>query len=295
LPLAFVALGIVLVAAAGLAGWVGRAASVPQRAAPEAPPRVIDLGAVSVSVPSTWDAAGARVDGVAHAGADAAAFAPLPGLSARALIVLAPFDDPTLVPEPLRALATGAPHRTALAGLPAWSYRRQTTRDGRVAQVTVAPTTAGSLTVVCIAQEAAWSGAVGCAEDLGPATTRGATPLVPSRSLAFRRGLSPVFERLNARRGELRARLRAAPTRRGQARFSAKLGRAHERSLVALSPRTPATGAARRVVTELRRTARAYRRLSVAAQQGWPARYRLARLAISRSDRALARAVAQVR
>ena len=295
LPRGFVVLGIVLVAAAGLAGWGTRSASVPKRVTPPPPPRTVEVGAVSVTVPGAWTAESARVAGLPDLGPDAAAFAPLPGLGARALVVLAPFDDPTLVPAPLRALATGPPQRATLAGMPAWRYREQGMSGGRVAQVTVAPTTAGSLTVVCLAQGAAWSGAEGCAGDLGAESSPGATPLVPSRTLAFRRRLTPVLERLNARRGALRTRLRAATTRRGQARFSARLGRAHTRALVALKPRTPAAGAPRRVVTELRRTARGYRRLSLAARRGWPGRYKQARVAIRRSDRALAKAVARVR
>ena len=46
-----------------------------------------------------------------------------PGLTARAVVSLAPFDDSTLVPAPLRALVAGAqPRRAKLAGLPAWTY-----------------------------------------------------------------------------------------------------------------------------------------------------------------------------
>ncbi len=296
LPRPFVLLAVVLVAAAAVIGWAGRSATAPAPVAPPVPPRAVDLGAVAFSVPGGWEAAGTRVEGVPEAGARSAVFAPQPGLRARALVVLAPFDDATLVPEALRGLIDGAPRRAALAGMTAWSYRPRAIEGGRLAQVTVVPTTAGSLTVACIAPTAAWATAEGCADQIGSGSTRGgATPLVPSRTLAFRRRLAPVLERLNARRGALRTRLRAAKTRRGQARFSTRLGRAHERALVALKPRTPAAGAPRRVVTELRRTARGYRRLSLAARRGWPGRYRQARVSIRRSDRALARAVARVR
>jgi hypothetical protein len=74
-----------------------------------------------------------------------------------------------------------------------------------------------------------------------------------------------------------------------------RLARIHSRAMAALTPLAPAAGTPRRAVRELRRTARAYRRLAVAARNGWPARYRQARSAIRRSDRALARAVARVR
>ena len=39
----------------------------------------------------------------------------------------------------------------------------------------------------------------------------------------------------------------------------------------------------------------AYRRLALAARRGWPVRYKRARAAVRRHDRALARAVARVR
>jgi hypothetical protein len=121
------------------------------------------------------------------------------------------------------------------------------------------------------------------------------TPLVPSASLAFRRELAPVLERLNARRAGLRADLRRAATRRGQARFATRLARVHGRAMSALTPAAAATGAPRRIVRELRRTARSYGRLAVAARKGWPGRYRQARVAIKRADRKLAAAIGAVR
>jgi hypothetical protein len=65
--------------------------------------------------------------------------------------------------------------------------------------------------------------------------------------------------------------------------------------MTALAPLAPPGGAPGRVVRELRRSARGYRRLATAAQAGWPERYRRARIAIKRSDRALAAAVGAVR
>jgi hypothetical protein len=292
---AFVAASALLVVLAGLAGWAAHSLRPP--GPPPAAPAVsaVDLGAVTVSVPGSWasvPAGDARLRGL---GARASSFAPIPGLSGYAVVTLAPFDDATLLPAAVRALAgPGQPRRTTLAGLPAWRYREHGLADGRAAQVTVAPTTAGSLTVVCVAKDAAWPGVQGCATDVADAGLRDATALVPSPTLAFRRELAPVLSRLNQRRGALRAQLRAAPTRRAQARFAARLGAAHERALVALTARTSATGAPLRVLRAQRRTARWYGRLAVAARNGWPGRYRQARAAIRRSDRALAAAVKAV-
>ena len=295
LPARFVAGAVLLVVLAGLAGWIGRSATTPTRSAPSAPPRSVSLGAVTLAAPATWTTARRPVAGLEDLGRQTAAFAPVPGLSARAVVTLAPFDDHTLLPAPLRAFAgDSAPRRATLAGLPAWAYRPRQLGKGRTAQVTVAATTAGSLAVVCLAPEAIWSGAARCAEGLTAASLTGATPLVPSATLAFRRHLTPVLSHLGTRRAELRGRLHAAETRRGQARFAERLARANARAATALAPRA-ASAETRQVVHVLRGARSAYGRLAVAARRGWPARYRYARAGVLQHARALARAVAAVR
>ena len=296
LPRSFVLAAALLVVLAGAAGWAARSfrgSDVP----PAAPTvRTVNLDAASLAVPGAWASVPVAEAKLPALGPHAAAFAPIPGLSGHAVVALAPFGDATLLPAAVRDLAgPGEPRKTTLAGLPAWRYREHGLADGRAAQVTVAPTTAGSITVVCVAKDAAWPGVQGCAADVTDAGLRDATPLVPSPTLAFRRELAPAMERLNARRGELRAALRGAATRRGQARFATRLRRAHLRAMTALAATASADGAPRRVQRELRRTARSYGRLAVAARNGWPGRYRQARLAIRRSDRALAAAVKAVR
>jgi len=297
LPASFLAGTALLAVVAALAGWLGRSVTAPAPVAPVTPPRGVALGPVGVKVPASWAPARAKVAGVPELGSDAAVFAPVPGLGARAVLTLAPFDDETLVPAALRPLIGAAPRpaRATLAGMQAWSYRPQAVASGQMAQVTVAPTTAGSIAVICVAPDHAWSGAADCAQGVTAPGLRGATPLVPSPTLAFRRELVPVVSHLNARRAELRGRLGAAPTRRGQARFAVRLDRAHARAAAALAPRATATGASRAVVRALTRTARAYRRLAAAALSGWPVRYGRARAAVARQDRALARAIARVR
>jgi hypothetical protein len=295
LPASFVAIGAALMVAAALAGWVGRSLGTPEPVAPPAPPRAVTVGPVAMSVPGGWAPEPSAVAGLPDMGARARAFAPVPGLSSRALVVLAPFDDPSLVPAPLRPLVgAAAPRRARLAGLPAWRYPATPLEGGRTSQVTVAPTTAGGVTVVCVAPTAAWAGAAGCADALAGASLRDASPLVPSRTLVFRRELAPVIDRLGHRRAELRGRLRAASTRRAQARFAARLDRAHLAAVSALSPAGAASSATRRVVRTLRASARGYRRLGIAARNGWPVRYRYARVEIRRADRALARGLARV-
>ena len=295
LPASFVAVAAMLVVAAATAGWLGRTLTGPEPAAPVTP-RAVDLGPVALTAPGAWAPARGPIAGLPELDTQVVAFSPAPGLSARAALTLAPFDDPTLVPAALRPLiGAGAPRRAALAGLPAWTYTPREVARGRMAQITVAPTSGGSVTAICIAPSAMWSAAAGCADGFAAASLEGATPLVPGPSLAFRRELAPVLDRLNGRRAELRRSLRGAATRRAQARFAIRLARAHVRAMAAITPAATATGAPRRVVTELRRTARSYGRLAVAARNRWPRRYRQARVAIRRSDRALAAAVAAVR
>jgi hypothetical protein len=297
LPASFLAGTAVLAVVAGLAGWLARSVTAPAPVAPVTAPRAVALGPVGVKVPASWAPARAEVAGVPDLGSEAVVFAPVPGLGARAVLTLAPFDDETLVPAPLRPLIGGAPRpvRATLAGMQAWSYSPQAVGSGQLAQVTVAPTSAGSLAVVCVAPDDAWSGAADCVQGVTAAGLRGATPLVPSPTLAFRRELVPAVDRLGARRAELRGRLGAAPTRAGQARFAVRLDRAHARAATVLAPRATASGAPRAVVLALTRTARSYRRLAAAALSGWPVRYKRARAAVARQDRALARAISQVR
>jgi len=286
-----------LVVAALAAGFALRAGTREEAPAPPPAPRVVDAGPVALSVPAAWTPERIDLAGIPGFARPAAAFTPLPGLRAHAVIGLAPIDDRSLVAAPLRAIdgaPLGRPRRTSLAGLPAWSYPERPISGGRVLQVTVAPTTAGVVTVACVAESASWPGAGGCAGDVTGASLAGASPLEPERELAFRTVLPGIMDRLVERRGALRSRLRGAETRREQARFASRLDRAHVRALVTLAPWTARTGATRRIERALRSGARSYRRLAAAARGGWPKRYRQARRAVRGSDAALRRSLAAV-
>ena len=160
-----------------------------------------------------------------------------------------------------------AASRATLAGLPAWSYRPTTLSRGRIAQLTVAPTTAGALAVVCVAPAAP-----GPAPPTAPKSSRPPRCAARPRSSRARRSPSaasctPVLSHLGARRAELRGRLRAAETRRGQARFAKRLARANGRAATALAPRA----ASARDAPGRARVARRPRRLP-AARPRRPAR-----------------------
>ena len=99
---------------------------------------------------------------------------------------------------------------------------------------------------------------------------RGGAWLEPGAGLAFRARLPKAVDKLNARRVTLRAKLRGAETRRGQARFAKRLSKAYGTAAATLAPVAPAKGAEAKVVAALRGSAAAYKQLAAAAAHGWP-------------------------
>lgn len=225
-------------------------------------------------------------------------FSPAPGLRARALVAFTQPDDPSLVPVALRARLQDplpAPRRTRLGGAPAWTYLERRLADGRLMDVTVAPTTLGVLTVACTAPEREWSAGRGCAAGVRKVSIGDARPLAPADDLALRARAPAVIERLNERRTELRRRLARATTVGGQARFATRLSRAYARAASELAGVAPAAGEPAGVVALLTRASGAYDRLAVAARARWPKRHRMARKAVKKTDRALRRALTGLR
>ena len=94
-------------------------------------------------------------------------FAPTPGLSAHAVVLLVP----GALPAALRGLAAGPSggRATTLAGYPARLFPIRAIGGDRMAQLTIARTGAGTLAVACIARGAAWTGAADCAQQVGAA------------------------------------------------------------------------------------------------------------------------------
>ena len=157
---------VLLSAGAAVAGsWLAR----PDRLRPAVPSdeREVTLGAATVTVPPGWASARAKDARIPDLGAQVAVFAPVPGLSASAVVVLAPGRLPT----PLRHLIgpLGQGRRATLAGWPARAYEPRPIDGGRIAELTVATTLQGTLAVVCVAPEASWAGASDCAAKVAPA------------------------------------------------------------------------------------------------------------------------------
>ena len=125
--------------------------------------RAVTVGSAAVTVPAGW-ALERRADALPGLGAPAEVLAPAPGLSAHAVIVMSPDG----LPAPLRELLgdLGRGRSETLAGLPAIRYAPRPVGGGRVADLTVAETTSGTLAVACIAREESWTGAAGCADAL---------------------------------------------------------------------------------------------------------------------------------
>jgi hypothetical protein len=125
--------------------------------------QAVGLGRVSVLVPESWVFAQSRA-GVPILEPPAAVLEPAPGLGAHVVVVLRPNG----VPPDLRALIgpLGPALRTTLAGVPARFYTPPAPPDDQRAELTVARTSAGVLTVACIARVASWVAASGCAKEV---------------------------------------------------------------------------------------------------------------------------------
>lgn len=284
-PAALVAGGCALALAAG-GGWLLGASS--RAPAPTvAPNSVTALGDVRLELEAGW-APAAPVEGLK-------AFAPVPGLPARAVIASGPAVDASLIPASLRAgLPDGlpAPRRATLGGLAAWSYGPLRDR-GRLVELTVVPTTGGMLAVACVAPRSAWSGALGCADGVHAIATDDRA-LAPARDLAFRQAAGPVLDTLDEARVAGRARLGA-----GRRAAAASLARAHREAASALAPFV-VPGAPAAAVAALRAGARGYaalgsipdRRFATRRQR---ARYVAVRRQVARADAALAGALAELR
>ena len=276
---ALVAGAAALVLAAAGGWWLGDT-SREEVAAPAPPDTVLAVGSLNLELDSTWVGAdsvpGLPVDG-------AAVLAPAPGLVGRALLVSGPAADASLIPASLRdelPAALPAPRRAALGGLPAWTYG-PLHDEGRMVEVTVAPTTAGVLALACSAPAASWSASLDCAN--GVHAVAGGEALAPAGDLGFRLAAGPVLRALDAERVSGRARL---STRRPA--IATALAEDHRAAAAALDP-FAAAGDPAAAVSALRDAARGYDALAAAGRDR--TRFVAARAQVSRSDAALAAAL----
>jgi hypothetical protein len=153
----------------GFVAWVILGALGTTRTAPPEE-RVIELGGVSLTVPSDWLPARSPSSVVADLGAPTAVLDPYPGMRIHAIVVNAPRGVPPALSAMVGALGTG--RTTELAGRPARAYAGRPIRGDRVAELTVARSSAGALIVACVGPTSSWDVAAGCADAVGPAPGR---------------------------------------------------------------------------------------------------------------------------
>jgi hypothetical protein len=284
--------GTVALAVAGVCGWwLGDVSKAP--APVVAPDLVAAIGDLRLELEAGWIPAEAA-PGPQVAGAQA--FAPIPGLSARALLVTGRPADASLVPAALRAELPErlpAPSRVELGGLAAWSYGPIRDRN-RVVEVTVVPTSGGVFALACSAPPASWSAALDCADGVHAIASAKARALEPSADLGFRQASGPVLEALDDQRVAGRRRLAAADRPAARAAAARTLAGAHRTAAADLAP-FAIGGEPAAVVAALRAAARSYGAFAIAARRNARPRFVAARRAIGRSERALAGALRRAR
>lgn len=248
-------------------------------------------GAASLIVPSEWRAVGAHNAGVSGLAPQVtAAFAPSPGLPWRVAVTMTPADDPSLLPSGVRnALHQPVPRPipTHLAGRPAWLYSGLLIGDRNwLTDVTVLPTTAGVLALLCGSPANAWS-AEACSGSAESISLRVGPTLLPSADLALQMRLPDVVSRLDEARVRGRAALWRARTPAGQARWSRFLADEHRLAAAALRPVAPPSGAS--LLERLASTTRAYSDVARAAESGSAHSFVAARRRVARAEFGLAR------
>jgi hypothetical protein len=271
--------------------WLGGATRSP--APVVAPDSVAAVGDLRLELETGWVAAdaapGPRVDG-------GQAYAPIPGLSARALLVTGAAADASLVPAALRGELPErlpAPRRATLGGLPAWSYGPFRAKR-RVLEVTVVPTTSGVLALACSAPPASWSAALGCTEGVHAITSAKAKALEPAADLGFRLAAGPALRAFDERRVIVRRRLATAAGPGARAAAASTLAETHRAVADELAP-LAAPGATAGVVAALRDAAGAYDAFATAARRDDRQPFIAARAAVTRGDAALASALRRLR
>jgi hypothetical protein len=280
---------LVAVAAASVAGIsAGRLVARDGEPPAPVPLRTVHAGAARFVVPASWRPATASA--AARAGITpnpaTVTFATPGGL---AVATIAPTSHPSLVPDtlsPLMAGTAGAPRPTTVAGRPAWRYANLRGRLGAGLDLTVAPTTRGTVAVACVAPR---STAPDCATAVRSVAVAGATALRPSGDLALRLQLPAVLVPLERRRLRGRAALAHAPTPTGQAHRANDVERAYVAAAGELRPLVNRVGAP--LIRRLGAVADGYGALSRAALSGDPDGFALARTRIRREEIALRRTV----
>ena len=272
-----VALALACAVIAALLGWLAGRAVTPAAHGLSGESRTVRLGRVELIVPASWTPvkpARTRVPGLDPRGS--LAFEIASGVAGYAVVGLAAPADRGLIPSSLlHALKKplGEPVSVALAGHRAWAYRSVATRREALAMdVAVLPTSAGVLSVACVATRPVLIATAGCERDVEHVSLAGARALEPTRALAFSLIEPSALASLGRRRDRDRA-LHAARTHEIQARALRDVGDAYDAAAARLAPLAPSHGDGARLVASLREAARAYLGAGAAAAAGAPQAY----------------------
>ena len=280
-------LAAVTVAAAAV-GAIAGLATAPEadRPAPlpaPAPSAVLDAGIVRLTAPAGWVPGEPRFR---LTGLDAEV-GMADGAAAAVLAVRAP-DHPSLLPAELVERAGHEPaHAAVPAGAGAWRYELSVPGETERMTVVAAPSTAGVVTLACLAPG-----------DAGETCARAASTLTLARGgwlpaapeAAARIALPAVLERLNARRRESRAALADAGNPEGRSRAARRLATAYGAAARTLAP--VAAGRAARLPALLRALAADHEALARAHARGRRVAAIRAGAAIGRREQRLAATLA---
>jgi len=286
----------VVVAAAGVAGLL-----IGQSGSDEEPQR-ISTPVFSIMIPGDWERRPGTSDArslalgapVAAGPADQADAGLLAGTLPAAAVPASPAVARPLDPRPPRS------DLVRLGRLPAYRYEglRRPGTD-RVATLYVIPRRSDSLAIACFAPQAASRSLLaGCAANATTIVPAGAAGTAGTARDSLERYLDragAVVNRLGASRSKGRRALARAQTPTAQAVAAKRLGRDHRRAAARLGRIRgggPAAAAVRPLIRDLRGTARAYRRLAVAAAKGAPGSYNAARRSIRSGEAAIQRRIA---
>jgi hypothetical protein len=279
--------------AAALAGWVGAAKLTAQpepAAAPADTPTRI--GAADALVRAGWTpvARAPRLAGLDGAGVRA--FAPPAGGAGRMLVAVRAADHPSLVPRSLiGALEAPLPtaRRATVAGMRALAYPALTVEGtAGLADLYVVPTTAGVLTVACLAplREPLPDGS--CPQALMRAEIADGRPVLPSPNAALMLRAPAAIAALDTARVRERAALRRGRTPAAQSASARSVASAFGTASAAIADVAPAGGPGAALRTRLGATRAAYERLAAAARRRDRAGWARAGAAVRRAEAALA-------
>jgi hypothetical protein len=184
-----------------------------------------------------------------------------------------------------------------LGRLPAYRYEglRRPGTD-RVATLYVIPRRSDSLAIACFAPQAeAQAFLAGCAASATTLVPAGAAGTARDSLERYLDRAGAVVNRLGASRSKGRRALARAQTSKAQALAAKQLVGGYSRAAARLGRIRgggPAAAAVRPLIRDLRGTARAYRRLAVAAAKGAPGSYNAARRSIRSGEAAIQRRIA---